>query len=99
MDVRKEIFADKIGQISFVGGMVRFDYMTIQPEDDGVSAAEAARIIMPLQGFLNAADSMRQLVDKLLEAGVLTERAKTEEKPAAKPAAKTARKPRKKAEK
>ena len=95
MEVKKEIFADNIGQISFTGGMVRFDYMTIQPGDDGVSAAEAARVIMPLQGFLNAAGSMQQLVDKLLEAGVLTERARAEEKTAEKPA----RKPRKKAAK
>lgn len=30
------------------------------------------RIIMPPQGFLGAFNSMQQLIDKLVEAGVLT---------------------------
>jgi hypothetical protein len=32
MAVKKEIFADGIGQIHFAGGMVRFDFVTLQPE-------------------------------------------------------------------
>ena len=55
MSEKKEIFADGIGQIHFAGGMVRFDFVTLQPTE----------------GFLGAFNSMQQLIDKLLEAGVL----------------------------
>lgn len=70
---KKEIFADGIGQIHFAGGMVRFDFVTLQPEADGKAPTPVVneRIIMPPQGFLNAFNSMQQLIDKLLEAGVL----------------------------
>ena len=70
---KKEVFADGIGQIHFAGGMVRFDFVTLQPEEDGKAPAPQSnmRIIMPPQGFLNAFNSMQQLIDKLLEAGLL----------------------------
>jgi hypothetical protein len=71
---KKEIFADGIGQIHFAGGMVRFDFVTLQPAADGKGEPVAEyneRVIMPPQGFLNAFNSMQQLIDKLLEAGVL----------------------------
>ncbi len=80
---KKEIFADGIGQIHFAGGMVRFDFVTLQPEDDGKAPTPKSntRIIMPPQGFLGAFNSMQQLIDKLLEAGVLQ---KNEEAPSKK---------------
>jgi hypothetical protein len=70
---KKEIFADGIGQIHFAGGMVRFDFVTLQPEADNQAPVPQSnvRIIMPPQGFLSAFNSMQQLIDKLLEAGVL----------------------------
>ncbi len=70
---KKEIFADGIGQIHFAGGMVRFDFVTLQPETEGKAPTPEAnlRIIMPPQGFLAAFNSMQQLIDKLVEAGVL----------------------------
>ena len=70
---KKEIFADGIGQIHFAGGMVRFDFVTLQPEADGKAPIPSSniRIIMPPQGFLSAFNSMQQLIDKLVDAGVL----------------------------
>ena len=70
---KKEIFADGIGQIHFAGGMVRFDFVTLQPEADGKAPTPVVneRIIMPPQGFLGAFNSMQQVIDKLVEAGVL----------------------------
>lgn len=70
---QKELFADGVGQIHFAGGMVRFDFISLQPQEDGKApvAESNARIIMPPQGFLAAFNSMQQLIDKLLEAGVL----------------------------
>ena len=74
MECKKEIFADGIGQIHFAGGMVRFDFVTLQPGEDGAAPTPMVtqRVIMPPQGFLGAFHSMQQLIDKLVEAGVLT---------------------------
>ncbi len=73
MENKKEIFADGIGQIHFAGGMVRFDFVTLQPGEDGAAPTPLVkeRIIMPPQGFLGAFNSMQQLIDKLVEAGIL----------------------------
>ena len=73
MTEKKEVFADGIGQIHFAGGMVRYDFVTLQPKEDGKAPESQSniRIIMPPQGFLAAFNSMQQLIDKLLEAGVL----------------------------
>ena len=69
----KEFYADGIGQIHFAGNMVRFDFVTLQPAEDGKAPTPqpSMRIIMPPQGFLGAFNSMQQLIDKLVEAGVL----------------------------
>ena len=74
MENKKEIFADGIGQIPFAGGVGRFDFVTLQPGEDGAAPTPVVneRIIMPPQGFLGAFNSMQQLIDKLVEAGVLT---------------------------
>ena len=73
MTEKKEIFADGIGQIHFVGGMVRYDFITLNPTENGKAPVPEAsvRVIMPPQGFLNTFNSMQQLIDKLLDAGVL----------------------------
>jgi len=70
---KKEIFADGIGQIHFAGGMVRYDFVTLQPAEEGKPPVPQAnvRIIMPPQGFLATFNSMQQLIDKLLDAGIL----------------------------
>ena len=71
--MKKEIYADGVGQIHFAGNMVRFDFVTLQPGAEGEAPkAEASdRVIMPPQGFLGMFNSMQQLIDKLVAAGVL----------------------------
>jgi len=73
MSEKKEIFADGIGQIHFAGGMVRFDLVTLQPTEEGKAPVPEGniRLIMPPQGFLATYNSMQQLIEKLVEAGVL----------------------------
>ncbi len=73
MDCKKEIYADGIGQAHFAGGMVRLDFVTLQPEESGKAPVPESnvRLIMPPQGFLAAFNSMQQLIDKLVEAGVI----------------------------
>ena len=77
MAEKKEIFADGFGQIHFAGGMVRFDLVTLQPGEDGKAPEPEshARLIIPPQGFLAAFNSMQQLIDKLVEAGVVKKNA------------------------
>ena len=72
-DIKNELFADGIGQIHFAGGMVRFDLVTLQPTEEGQQPKPEShtRLIMPPQGFRSAFNSMQQLIDKLVEAGVL----------------------------
>ena len=83
---KKEIFADGIGQIHFAAGMVRFDFVTLQPGEEGKAPVPQSnlRVIMPPQGFLGAFNSMQQLIDKLLDAGVLQKNAAAAEAPAKK---------------
>ena len=68
-----EIYTDGIGQIHFAGGMVRFDFMLLQPGLEGTEPIPkySERIIMPPLGFLGAFNSMQQLIDKLVYYGVL----------------------------
>ena len=75
MSDKKEIFADGVGQVHFAGSMVRFDFVTLQPEENGKAPVPQSniRVIMPPQGFLAAFNSMQQLIDRLVEAGVLQE--------------------------
>ena len=77
---KKEIFADGIGQIHFAGGMVRYDFVTLQPAEEGKAPVPESnvRVIMPPQGFLAAFNSMQQLIDKLVEAGVLQKNEKAQ---------------------
>lgn len=73
-DTKNEFFTDGIGQIHFAGGMVRLDLMTLQPsaeEGKPPTSHSRTRLVMPPQGFLAAFNSMRQLIDKLVAAGVL----------------------------
>lgn len=71
--MEKEIYADGVGQIHFAGNMVRYDFVTLQPSADGEAPKpqSAYRVIMPPQGFLGMFNSMQQLIDKLVDAGVL----------------------------
>ncbi len=71
--MEKEIYADGVGQIHFAGNMVRYDFVTLQPgaNGDAPKPESAYRVIMPPQGFLSMFNSMQQLIDKLVDAGVL----------------------------
>ena len=70
--MKKELYADTIGQIHCTGNMVRFDFAPLQPAEEGNGTMEVTtRMIMPMDGFLNFFNSMNQMVNKLVEAGVL----------------------------
>ena len=68
-----EVYVDGIGKIHFTGGMVRYDMVTLEPNENGKEPIpqEKVRIIMPPDGFLATFNTMQRLIDQLLEAGVL----------------------------
>jgi len=76
----KERYVDGIGKIHFVGGVVRFDLYSFQPQDekDGKEVAPepiiAERLIMSPNGFLASYDAMVNMIQKLTEAGVIQKR-------------------------
>ena len=64
--------------------MVRYDFVTLQPEEGKTPVPQAnIRIIMPPQGFLATFNSMQQLIDKLLDAGILQKNENAKKKSAA----------------
>ena len=68
----KEIYADSIGQLHFVKGMVRYDLVSYQPSTEGEpTVEEKIRLIMPPEGFLATFNTMQRLIDQLVEKGVL----------------------------
>ncbi len=74
MEVEKELYADGMAQIHFAGGMVRFDFATLQPDTEGKNLPPVPgknyRLVLPLTGFLRMFDTMRILTDRLVEKGV-----------------------------
>lgn len=83
MEGKKEIYADRIVQLRFMSGMVRFDFASLRDgaEDESSVLQSVLRVIMPAQGFLRAFDTMQSLKNRLADAGVLRKGSSAEEKP------------------
>lgn len=73
--MNQEIFADGISAVHVTGNLVRIDLMTVQPQlksDNGQPVVEVnKRIIMPLEGFVQAFATQENIVKQLIDAGVL----------------------------
>ncbi len=85
MDARKEKFVDGVEKIHFLGGMVRVDFGTLQPNAENPEQPLmefAERLITTPEGFLRIYSSMQQLAEHLLKQGVL-KKAPEAEAPAA----------------
>jgi len=75
-----EVFADGIGEISLVGGMVRIDWVSL----DSISAQASGdagtvvrqRLVLPPEGFLRSFSAMEDLVKQLVDAGVIRRQGK-----------------------
>jgi hypothetical protein len=78
MDVRPEVFADGMGEITLTGGMVRIDFVCLSAENkdkDGRPVLELRqRVVMPPDGFLRSYSAMEDLMQKLIKAGVVKQR-------------------------
>ena len=74
MDTQKELFADGIGEITLVGGMVRMSLVSLvgsRREGDQPRFETRERIIMPPDGFLRSFSAMEDLVKQLINAGLV----------------------------
>ena len=75
MDVRPEVFADGMGEITLSGGMVRIDLVCLsasKKDSEGRPEVELRqRLVMPPDGFLRSFRGMEDLVEKLIKEGVV----------------------------
>ena len=73
--MNQEIFADGISAVHVTGNLVRIDLMTVQPHlksDNGQPVVDISkRIIMPLDGFVQALAVQENIIKQLIAAGVL----------------------------
>jgi hypothetical protein len=74
-----DLFAHRIHKASYVNGIVRLECSILHPDASGQYHPDAPvppqdvtfTVNMPLQGFLRSVASMRDLVNKLQEDGIL----------------------------
>jgi len=73
--MNQEFFADGISAVHVTGQLVRIDLLTVQPHlksDNGQPVVEInKRLIMPLEGFIQALSLQQDIVQKLINSGVL----------------------------
>lgn len=73
--MNQDIFADGIGNINVTGNIVRIDLVALQPQlksENGQPVfATSQRIVMPLEGFLQSMNLQQNIIQQLVQAGVL----------------------------
>jgi len=73
--MNQEVFADSISAVHVTGNLVRIDLLTMQPHlksDNGQPVVEInKRLIMPLEGFIQSLAIQQDIVQKLINAGVV----------------------------
>lgn len=73
--MQQEFFADGIRAIHVTGQLVRIDLVTVQPQlksDNGQLVLDmSARLIMPLEGFVQSFAVQENILKQLIDAGVL----------------------------
>ena len=78
----EEVYIDGIGSITFIGGVIRADLVRYSPDkkdNKGNPVLEAKeRLIISPQGFLQTANAINNLMQKMIDAGVLTQKEGTE---------------------
>ena len=68
-----EVFIDGLNQLNFTGGLVRLDFMSLHPENEGTPSEKQTnlRIIMNAQQTVQLRDSLNTFIQRLQEANVL----------------------------
>ena len=68
-----EVFADMVGRIDFVAGVVRMELVSMEPVEgsDQGRMQVRQRVIMPIEGFVKSLETMANLATKLVDAGLI----------------------------
>jgi hypothetical protein len=84
-----ELFVDTIGRADLAAGVVRIDLVAMRPADGGGDPQLdlRRRLVMPLDGFLSALNTLNGLAEKLAAAGLITKGGAGAKTVAAEPAA------------
>jgi hypothetical protein len=73
-----EVFADGVSEINIAGGIVRINFVSLsaaQKDDKGNPARELRqRIVITPQGVLELYGALQQVIEKLVQTGVLQRR-------------------------
>lgn len=73
--MNQELFVDGISAIHVTGSLVRIDCVSIQPQlssQNGQPVVEInRRIIMPIEGFIEAFGLQQKIVRQLIDAGIV----------------------------
>ena len=70
----QEIYVDGVGKIDFVGGVIRMELVALQSDDNGKKEPTPEvrqRLIMPARGLLQSLSVMQNMVQKMVDAGVI----------------------------
>jgi hypothetical protein len=74
MTANQEKYVDGVEKIHFLGGLVRIDFGTLQPNEanpEQPTLEFTERLITTPEGFLRIYNSIQQLADHLIKQGVL----------------------------
>lgn len=72
MSEHMEVFIDGLNQLHFTGGLVRLDFMSLHPEDEGTPSEKKTnlRVIMNARQTVQLRDSLNTFIQRLQEANV-----------------------------
>lgn len=73
--MNQDLFVDGIGNINVTGNIVRIDFVALQPQLKGEKGepvfANTQRIVMPLEAFVQAISLQQNILQQLIQNGVL----------------------------
>lgn len=78
--MKTEKYVDGVEKIHFLGGLVRIDFGTLQPnadQPDQPNLEFSERLITTPEGFLKIYNSIQQMAEHLLKQGVLKKTSNT----------------------
>ncbi len=68
-----ELYIDGIGKIDFVGGVVRLELVALESTEEGKEPVPEVRqkLVMPARGLLQSLSVIQNMVQKMVDAGVI----------------------------
>jgi len=67
------IFVDAFDNVTLADGVIRFDLITVAPGTANAQpvATKVGSVGMPIQGFLRTTEQFNQVINKMVEQGIL----------------------------